>query len=112
MSTEREALRLQDIVDNVDRIASHVTGMDFATFAADAKTIDAVERCLQRLTEAAIKIGPERMSQISPRTPAEAVRGLGNLLRHDYDGIDLPTIWRTIRESLPELRRDCLGALE
>ena len=92
MSTEREAQRLHDIVDNIARIESHVAGMDFAAFAADPKTIDAVERCLQRLTEAAIKIGPERMAQISPRTPVEAVRGLGNLLRHDYGGVDLGAI--------------------
>ncbi len=64
MSTEREALRLQDIIDNADRIASYVAGMDYAAFAADARTVDAVERCLQRLTEAAIKIGPERMAQV------------------------------------------------
>ena len=111
MSTEREALRLQDIVDNIDRIESYLEGFDFAAFVADPKTIDAVERCLQRITEAAIKIGPERMAAISPRTPVDAVRGLGNKLRHDYDRLDLPTIWRTARESLPELRDDCLRAL-
>ena len=111
MSTEREAQRLHDIVDNIARIESHVAGMDFAAFAADPKTIDAVERCLQRLTEAAIKIGPERMAEISPRTPVEAVRGLGNLLRHDYDGVDLGTIWRTVMTSLPELKADCAGVL-
>ena len=41
----------------------------------------------------------------------DAVRGLGNRLRHEYDMLDLPTIWRTVRESLPELREDCLRAL-
>ena len=111
MSTDREALRLRDIVDNVARIESHVAGMDFAAFAADEKTIDAVERCIQRITEAVIKIGPERMATVSPRTPVDAVRGLGNLLRHDYDGVDLGMIWRTVTESLPELRADCLGVL-
>ena len=111
MYTEREELRLRDIIDNIERISSHVAGLDFEGFAGDAKTIDAVERCLQRITEAVIKIGPERMSEVSPRTPVEAVRGLGNMLRHDYDGIDLATIWRTLCESLPELREDCLRAL-
>ena len=87
-------------------------GLDFAAFATDGKTVDAVERCLQRITEAVIKIGPERMAEISPTTPVDAVRGLGNMLRHDYDGVDLGIIWRTVRESLPELRTDCLRLLE
>ena len=111
MSTESEALRLRDIADNITRIENHVAGMDFKAFAADEKTIDAVERCLQRITEAVIKIGPARMAEISPRTPVDAVRGLGNLLRHDYDGVDLGTIWRTVTGSLPDLKADCLLAL-
>lgn len=70
-----------------------------------------MERCLHRITEAVIKIGPDRMAEISPQTPVDAVRGLGNMLRHDYDRVDLVTIWRTIRESLPELREDCMREL-
>lgn len=111
MSTEREALRLQDIVDNIDRIRGYVRDLTPQAFEADDRTVDAVERCLQRVTEAVIKIGPERMAAISPLTPADAVRGLGNLLRHDYDRVDLTTIWRTIHYSLPILRADCLAAL-
>ena len=86
--------------------------LDFGAFSADSRTVDAVERCLQRITEAVIKIGPERMAAISPRTPVDAVRGLGNMLRHDYDQVDLGVIYRTIRESLPDLREDCLQALD
>lgn len=111
MPTDREALRLQDILDNIDRIDGYVAGMDFAAFAADQRTIDAVERCLLRVSEAVIKIGAERMAAISPTLPVGAVRGLGNMLRHDYDRLDLGTIWLTVRESLPELRRDCSAAL-
>ena len=112
MSTEREELRLGDIVENIDRIERHVAGLDLAAFAADERTVDAVERCLQRITEAVLKIGPERMAAISPKTPVDAVRGLGNMLRHDYDQIDLGIVWRTVRESLPELRADCQRVLD
>ena len=87
-------------------------GLDRQSFAKDLRTIDAVERCLQRITEAVVKIGPERMAQISPQTPVDAVRGLGNVLRHDYDQVDLGVIYLTMRESLPELRADCLRALD
>ncbi len=111
MSSDREALRLHDIIENIERIESYMIGLDRESFAKDLRTIDAVERCLQRITEAVIKIGPERMALISPRTPVDAVRGLGNVLRHDYDQVDLGVIFLTIRESLPELRTDCLRAL-
>ena len=112
MSSEREALRLQDIIENIDRIESYMIGLDRESFAQDSRTVDAVERCLQRITEAVIKIGPDGMTQISPQTPVDAVRGLGNVLRHDYDQVDLGVIYLTVRESLPELRADCLRALD
>ena len=112
VSSDREALRLHDIVDNIERIESHVSGHDFGSFVSDAKTIDAVERCLQRITEAVIKIGADRMAAISPTTSADAVRGMGNALRHDYDSIDLKIIWTTVKETLPELRGDCLQHLQ
>jgi uncharacterized protein with HEPN domain len=111
LSTEREALRLRDIIDNIDRITGYVAGMDFAVFAADGRTVDAVERCLQRITEAVIKIGPQRMALISPTLPVDSVRGLGNALRHDYDRVDLRTIYTTLTDSLPLLRSDCVVAL-
>ena len=74
-------------------------------------TVDAVERCLARITEAAIRIGPERMDEISPGLPMQQVRGLGNLLRHAYFVIDHGTIWSTIKDSLPPLREACERAL-
>lgn len=111
MSTEREALRLHDIVENIERIEGYVAGLDFAGFAAAMMTVDAVERCLRRITEAVVKIGPERMAAISPQTPVDAVRGLGNALRHDYDGVNLRVIWQTVSESLPALKADCMEAI-
>ena len=86
--------------------------LDFSAFSRDLKTIDAVERCIQRITEAVIKVGPERMAAISPTTSVDAVRGMGNALRHEYDGIDLRIIWNTVRTSLPALAADCRKVLD
>ena len=74
--------------------------------------MDAVERCLQRVTEAVIEIGPERVAQISPTLPIDSVRGLGNALRHDYDGVDLRIIYTTVTGSLTSLRTACVAILE
>lgn len=35
----------------------HLGAMNFTAFAADAKTHDAVERCLERICEAAYRLG-------------------------------------------------------
>ena len=59
MSSSREAQRLQDIVENIDAARSYVGDMAIEAFIADRKTVDACERCLQRITEAVIKIGED-----------------------------------------------------
>jgi uncharacterized protein with HEPN domain len=111
VSSDREALRLADIIDNIDAAAAYIGDMDQAAFVADQKTVDAVERCLQRISEAVIKIGETRMKEIAPALPFHAVRGLGNMLRHEYDRIDLLLLFVTVKHRLPELKADCERSL-
>ncbi len=111
MPSDRDAERLGHIIDNIDRIDDHLNRLTFAQFTDDLKTIDAVERCLQRITEAAIRIGAERMSEIAPDVPFHEVRGLGNALRHEYEKLDLTTLWNTVSDDLPSLRAACVVAL-
>jgi len=39
------------------------------------------------------------------------IRGMGNWLRHQYEGIELPVIWETVRADLPPLKAAVLRAL-
>ena len=98
-------------MENVERIERHVAGREFIAFERDEMVVDAVERCLQRISEAVIRIGPDAMAVIAPDLPSEAVRGLGNILRHEYHRIDLGVVWETVTERLPRLKADCLRAL-
>jgi len=99
--------RLGDIVENCDRIARHVSGMSRDAYFADEKTIDAVERCLQRISEAAYKLGAY-LDDIYPDTPWKSARGIGNILRHKYDQVTEDLIWASIEEDIPRLRKSAL----
>jgi uncharacterized protein with HEPN domain len=103
--------RLREIVENCDRIARHTTGMSFATYVADDKTIDAVERCLQRISEAANKLGGY-LDDLYPEAPWKAARGVGNVLRHKYDEVADDLIWAAIKTQLPRLRAAALQEIE
>ena len=83
MPSEVPRERRQDIVNNIDRVRSHLKGLK-PDAELDAKTRDAVARCLERISEAGKKLGPmieERQPQVSWR----GIRGLGNVLRHEAD---------------------------
>jgi uncharacterized protein with HEPN domain len=108
---QREADWLADIVENAQAAESYVAGLTFDQWKSEQMRIDAVERCLMRLTEAAIRIGETRMAEIVPDTPMHQVRGLGNLLRHAYDGVDPAVVWATVVDDLPVFRAACERAM-
>jgi len=97
---------LRDILANVERIQRHVDGMSAAQFRADEKTQDAVERCLERIAEAARKLG-ERLDEAYPEVEFGKLRKFGSVLRHDYDDVDVELLWRTVRKRLGPLDAAC-----
>ena len=46
-----------------------------------------------------------------PDQPWGDIRGMGNWLRHGYDGINLDIIWNTVQNRLPGLKTDAERAL-
>lgn len=110
MPSRQAARRFQDIVTSIERIERYCHGLDFPQFTADERTVDAVERCLARISEAAAKLGDEAQT-LCPGQPWPDIRGLGNHLRHGYDLVDLRRIWRTVVVDLPPLKAACLGTL-
>ena len=101
---------LADVLDNVGRIERYVTGLSRDDFADDAKTYDAVERCLERVCEAMFRLGG-RTAELMPGQPSAAIHGMGNRLRHAYDQIDLGLVWETIETDLPSLKTAAERAL-
>ena len=81
LPSEKPAQRLADIIDNAEAIRRYISGMDMAAFVQNSKTYDAVERCLERISEAAAK--------------------LGERLRHQYDEIRAERLWDTVKIDLP-----------
>ena len=111
MPSERDtAESLVDIIENAERIESYLTGMDRDTFAANGLVRDAVERCLERVCEAAHRLG-EHAAELMPDQPWSDIRGMGNRLRHAYDRISLDVIWNAVRYDLPGLTADARRVL-
>ena len=106
MPSERSILWFRDIVDNIDRIQGYIHGMTEQEFLADHKTIDAVDRCLARISEAAVRLGKEA-EELCGQIPWHDIRGIGNRLRHSYETIVPARIWFTVQRDLDPLRRAC-----
>jgi uncharacterized protein with HEPN domain len=110
MPSSRPIDRLRDVADNCARILTYTANIDFATYAADAKTRDAVERCFQRISEAACKIGAYLDARY-PNVDWKGARGIGNPLRHQYDQISAADLWDGIVNDVPGLYRSALDEI-
>jgi uncharacterized protein with HEPN domain len=91
-------------------IEQFTAGMDFEAFRSSAKTVAAVERKLQIISEAATRLGTEAEQWI-PDQPWRDIRGIGNQLRHAYGRISLEQIWIAVTDDLPALKAATLRAL-
>jgi len=85
-------------------------GMDFEAFRKDPKTVAAVERKLQLISEAASRLG-DQAEALCPGLPWRDIRGIGNWLRHQYDRVDVQTVWNTAQDDVPALKAAVLRAL-
>ena len=93
-----------------DLAESYLAGMDRETFAASDLIRDAVERCVERVCEAAHRFGHDA-AVIMPSQPWGDIRAMGNRLRHAYDRVSPDVIWNTARHDLSGLAADARQAL-
>jgi uncharacterized protein with HEPN domain len=70
------AASLADILENLERIEGYVAGLDREAFGGDTLRRDAVERCLERICEAAFRLG-EKAAELAPSQPWGDIRGMG-----------------------------------
>ncbi len=75
------------------------------------KTYDAVERCLERISEASKKLG-SLAEDLCPGIPWSQQRGLGNFLRHEYDRIERDRPWFMVERDLAPLKAAVEQALQ
>ena len=110
MPSEKPGRRLEDIIENAQAALRYTAGMDEVAFAGNRLVYDAVERCLERISEAAAKLG-ELAPVLMPDQPWRDIRALGNRLRHDYDEISQDRLWEIVQDDLPSLCASCEAAL-
>lgn len=77
----------------------------------DQKTVDAAIRNFEIIGEAATHI-PEDAQRLFPDVPWGKMKGIRNLLIHEYFGVDVEVLWRTILEDLPGLKKNLIKILD
>jgi len=93
---------LGDIARNIELARSFVAGLNFDAFRADRRTVYAVTRCLEIVSEASRKL-PSDVKARHPYIPWADIASAGNVYRHDYEDVMDEIVWRTVQRSLEAL---------
>ena len=100
MTRDKESLF--DIVEAIEKILAYTKGVRFEEFQLNEEKQDAVLRRILVIGEATKRLSAEfktRHSQI----PWKEIAGMRDIVVHDYNRIDLETIWDVVQNDLPEL---------
>lgn len=104
MPSERPAQRIQDVLKNIASIEAYTRDLGPESFAENRMAVDAVERCLERIAEAARKLGPRFDADVAAEVDLPALRRFGSVLRHDYEVLDSRIIWNAVANKIPPLK--------
>jgi len=102
MPSKNPLVPLRDIRDNIRLAQSFVEGFSLRQFKGDTRTIYAVIRCLEIISEASRRL-PAALKKQHPHIPWQDIAGAGNVYRHDYEEISTVMLWNTVKV-LPDLQ--------
>jgi uncharacterized protein with HEPN domain len=94
---------LADIHHHIAMAERFVAGMTYEAFRDDDRTVYAVTRCLEIISEASRRL-PDEAKARHPGIEWREMAAAGNVYRHDYEDVEAHWIWRTLTTKLPPLR--------
>src|SRR3989344_4549375 len=101
-------LYLDDILESIEKIEEYTHDLSEEEFSRNTEVQDAVIRRLAIIGEA-VKHLPEDLKEKHKQIPWKQIAGSRDIFVHEYFGIRMERIWRTIQEDLPELNKVVKG---
>jgi uncharacterized protein with HEPN domain len=103
MPSDADVTALSDILHHIELATRFVQGFDRAAFLDDVRTVYAVIRCLEVISEASRRL-PEELKARHPTITWRQMADAGNVYRHDYEDVAAQYVWDTVQRALPPLR--------
>ena len=102
MPSRSPELALTDIAANIALARDFVRGLAFAEFRADRRTVYAVVRCLEIISEASRRLPPDLKGR-HPDIEWSEIAAAGSVYRHAYELIRDETVWKTVHHGFEPL---------
>lgn len=109
-SMSSDEIYLRHILEAIEKIERYTNGLTRNAFERSDLVIDGVIRELEIIGEAARNIG-KAFQQDHSDIPFAKMIGMRNLLIHEYFGVNVDLVWKTVTEDLPVLMEQVQAAL-
>ena len=94
---------IEDVIEAMDDAVSFVEGVKREDLVKDRKTIYAVVRALEIIGEAVKRI-PDGVRDRYPQIPWKDMAGMRDKLIHEYFGVNIKRVWKTVKEDILNLK--------
>jgi len=96
--------RLRDILHAAQLINSYASNTSAEEFARNPEKQDAIVRRIEVIGEATLHL-TEQTRQRLPQLPFRKMRGMRNIVTHDYANVNLKIVWEVATVHVPEVCR-------
>lgn len=98
----RDRASLLDIVNAAKRVLKFTKGLDKSALATNEEKQSAILYQIIVIGEATKRLSVEFRSQ-HPKVPWKDIAGMRDILAHQYDRVNLNTLWDAVQNDIPEL---------
>lgn len=95
---------IEHILDCIRKINEFSSGLSLKEFQTNEMVQDAIIRNIEIIGEASKKISKDT-KQTHYKIPWKEIAGMRDKLIHDYLGVDVEVVWKTIHQDIPILEK-------
>lgn len=103
MNRDRDKASLLDIVNAAKRVLQFTEGLDKSALAMNEEKQSAILYQIIVMGEATKRLSSEFRAKY-PEIPWKDIAGMRDILAHQYDRVNLNTLWDVIQTDVPELQ--------
>ena len=94
---------IEDIINAMEKSTNFIKDLSYKKFIQDDKTVFAVVRALEIIGEA-VKSIPNNLRKKYTEIPWKDMAGMRDKVIHEYFGVELSLVWKTVKEEMPPLK--------
>ncbi len=103
---------LETILEAIDKILEYTSGFENADeFNDDSRNFDATMMNFVVIGEMVEKLSDDFIHN-SPGIEWQKIKGLRNIVAHNYFGIDAEEVWQIIQSKIPSLKTDIRNLIQ